>query len=397
VGWADRQGPPPNAIEPLLSGLGDCQNAFSADVAPGTHVDWHACMVLDPGYATYTFETTGDPDQEYYSFRGRLSVGPVLQHDFGNRHFVRAVGQLVGWLQDAEGLYSINVDDVYAQVGTKGLWNLQAGRFMTWAVFQKGRGFDLYTLEDNGALASGSVQGGKYGVYKYEVNNVWLREPPGRVAVHVYPLPVLGVELAGVYGTTLVNNTVGGRGAVVFQNPFLRVAAGGEYRNSRLAITPTATDPNGVRFECPKCGVRDWYGFGGSAVLMLEPVEAGLDAARGFADVNDIKNGTHDTAASATTTTMGGYLQFDAGDLAFDRSLVLGGAWFRTEKLNDVEEFERHIQMAAYVYFPLGFNNAGLKLVASRATEHFEVNTGAGFAGYDSAMTAARLRFEYYF
>jgi hypothetical protein len=53
--------------------------------------------------------------------------------------------------------------------------------------------------------------------------------------------------------------------------------------------------------------------------------------------------------------------------------------------------------MAAYVYFPLGFNNAGLKLVASRATEHFEVNTGAGFAGYDSAMTAARLRFEYYY
>lgn len=397
--WIDRQGPPPNAIQPPLSGLGDCANDFSNDVARGTQIDWHACMAIDIGYAKYTFDSPGVADEDFYGFLGRFVLGPVLQHDFAAHYYVRAVGQLVGWVREQVGTYQVNVDDVYAEVGDKHLWDIRAGRFMTWAVAQRGRGFDLYTLEDSGAIKQSPWEGNNFGVYKYEVNNIWLQEPPGRVALHVFPLPVFGVELAGVYGKASTVNNLGGRGVAVFQNDFLRLAAGGEYRHSRLAVTPTAVDPTGATIECPRCGVTERYGFGGSAVITFSPVEAGVDAARGFVKSNTIKDGTHDPTASTVTTTLGGYLQLDAGALALHRSLVLESALYRTEKLNDVEEYERHTQMAAYIYFPLGFENAGLKLVGSRALEHFELSTGDGvtFTGYDSAMTALRLRFEYYY
>lgn len=406
--WKDHEGRPPNAIEPMLSGLGDCQNAFTADVAPGTHIDWHACTQLDLGYARYTFPNsvngyfTGSgsraPDEDFYIFTGRIAVGPVLQHDFGDRYFVRVVGQLVGWLRESVGAYQINIDDLYAQVGKKQLWDVQVGRLMTWAVFQRPRGFDLYTVEDTGALTKSPYEGSSFGVYKYEVNNIWLREPPGRVAFHVFPAPVFGVEAAAVYGKAGTNNTYGGRGVAVFQNDFLRVAAGGEYRNSRLAVTPQFTDTTGALQDCAGCGVSKWYGFGGSANLAVRPAEAGVLVARGFSNVNSIKDGTHDTGASAKTTTIGGYLQVDACEVAFKRSLVLGAGAYRTEKLNDADEFDRHIQGAAYVYFPLGFNNAGLKFVFSRATDHLELSNGNNtFIAYNSALTAARVRFEYYY
>ena len=56
---------------------------------------------------------------------------------------------------------------------------------------------------------------------------------------------------------------------------------------------------------------------------------------------------------------------------------------------------QQHYQGAAYIVYPLGFNNASIKLVLSRATYAVESDKdGDGvFQRDESAMTAGRVRF----
>jgi hypothetical protein len=65
--------------------------------------------------------------------------------------------------------------------------------------------------------------------------------------------------------------------------------------------------------------------------------------------------------------------------------------------------FDRHLQSAAYVGYPLGFNNAMVKLVLSKADGHIERyigNNAAGvptFSPHNNTMIAARVRLSFNF
>src|SRR5207245_753535 len=97
------------------------------------------------------------------------------------------------------------------------VWDLMIGRFMTWKVYRKGLGFDIYTLEDTGALdnaqVSLSVTSASYAPHVYGVDNMWLRGPQGRAAFHVYPTSWSGLEIVGEYGRNGTPNSIGGRAA----------------------------------------------------------------------------------------------------------------------------------------------------------------------------------------
>jgi hypothetical protein len=121
-------------------------------------LDWHGNLELDDGYVKYSWDKASFHPVTVLDSRGRFVLGPMLTHDLGHsllghNLFLRLTGQFVAWAREVPGgqHYQINADDVYVQVGHQGLWDFMVGRFLTWRVFRKGLGFDLYTLEDTGA------------------------------------------------------------------------------------------------------------------------------------------------------------------------------------------------------------------------------------------------------
>lgn len=361
-------------------------------------LQWHGGLQADSTYANYSDQGVDRP-MTFYDMRGRFVVGPTIEHRFGEHKdwFVAARGELVAWLRDGT-TYQVNADDVYGQVGQKGLWDVKLGRFQSWRVYHKGGGFDLYTIEDQGACTSGSLstgscslESGVFGPHTYEVSYNYYREPAGKAALHVYPTPWSGIELVGVMGNSGVANQLGGRGAALVHFDYFRVSAAAEYRVTKPGQEPAAT--------CPNCGVSRSYGFGGGAELTLKPVALGLNGAQTHDTKYTPTNGTLDLDASATVTSLGGYGEVDVGSLAFDRSLILGFGLNRTEVVDKVNNFEQHYQGAAYAIFPLGFNEASVKLVVSQATEDIQKANGDGTATQlpTSKMQAARVRFSYPF
>jgi len=391
-------------------------------------------LELDVGYAKYTYKDQPQgPYEDFYDMRGRFVVGPMLHHEFGDSgYWVRATGQMVGWVREQDqDKYQINVDDVYGQFGGRagsGHWDLQVGRFMTWRVYQKGLGYDLYTLEDNGAVKSGSAaQGAEYGVHTYEVNYIYYRHArvaagneqfEGRAALHYFPAPFLGFELTGAYGQSQAGqaNTLGGRLAADFHKRFgpvlARVSLGAEDRletQAKPKFNQVGLDANNepIYKECPDCNTRDFKGLGGSAVVKAFIFEAGGGLAKGWDLAHDSPGNSVGAprlpAETGVRTTYGGYFQVDPGKLLLKRSLILGVGLQHSEWVADTNDYQEHLQGAAYIAFPLGFNDAMVKLVVSRAELSSFTHTSAPgempitFTEYDSAMTAARLRFAYYF
>lgn len=373
-------------------------------------LEWHGGLEADGGYASYTFERDQARPQQFYDTRGRFVVGPTVEYRFGEgkQWFVAARGELVAWLRE-NGPYQINADDVYGQFGLKGKWDFKVGRFRTWRVYHKGYGFDLYTLEDQGACRiSTAVTGscsietgpGAFGPHTYEVSHLYDREPAGRAALHVYPTPWSGVELATGVGNNGANNVLAGRGAAMVHFDFLRFSAAAEYRTTKPAQEKAFTDPNTSQLvDCPNCGVSRAYGFGGSLEVTVKPVAVALNAAQSKETQYTATNGTLDQDATNKRTSLGGYAELDAGSLLMDRSLIVGFGLNRTEVVDDIQNFEQHYQSAAYLLYPLGFNAASVKLVFSQATLDIESAKGAGEAEKLplSTMRAVRLRLAYPF
>jgi len=361
-------------------------------------LEWHGNVETDVGFARYTFDTPSENPSSFFDFRGRFVLGPTFRYNFSNDYFFRTTGQLVGWLREQVGVYQINVDDLFVQVGQNSVWDFMVGRFMTWRVYRKGLGYDLYTLEDTGALLLGNIEGANFGPHIYEVDHIFMRRTPGRAAFHVYPTSWSGLELAGEYGKEGTANTAGGRAAANVTYDFLSLSAGAEYRFLKPAQETSSLAADGVtKVECPRCGVTERWGVGGGAVLNYKPLEAGFNAALGKQNVYSQKDGTPDKNGFGQTTSLGGYLEFDLGSQVFGRSLILGGGAHRTETLTEVEEFKRHVQGAAYIAYPLGFNNAMVKLVLSKSDVLWEEPSGDVFILRNSRMMAARVRVSFYF
>jgi hypothetical protein len=367
---------------------------FSAPFDSGMTLEWHGGFEMDVGYASYTHETESLRPETFQDFRGRFVAGPVLRRDFGPDYFFRASGQMVAWVREQASIYQVNVDDVYAQVGKKGVWDLTVGRFMTWRVYRKGLGWDLYTLEDTGATYGTFADVGKFYPHTYEVDDIFLRATPGRAAVHLYPTPWSGIELVGQYGRLEQDNILGGRAAAGVTFSHFNASAAGEYLRQSPALQSGSNDTTtGAFIPCDTCGVTKRRGVGGGATFNFSPVELGLSAAT--ERVKSVQpNGTPDTSASGKRTSFGGYAEFDVGKFVIGRALIIGAGLHRTEQLADSGDFKRHVQEAGYIAFPLGFNNAMLKFVYSKADGVFRNSQGLEQRDH---MGSGRLRLRFDF
>jgi hypothetical protein len=355
-----------------------------AAVPSTVELELHGGSELDIGRARYSYSTTALSPESFYDFRGRFVLGGVLTKDLGHDFYIRSVGQAVAWLREQQGQYQVNADDVFAQIGQGGLWDLMAGRFMSWRVYRKGLGYDLYTLEDTGALKTPPYEGGTFGPHVYEADDIFYREQAGRVALHLYPIKYLGFELLGEYGKEGTSNTFGVRPAVNFTYSILSLSAAAETRTTDLAV-----DNSG----CPTCSHQSRTGYAGGAVVAFSPIEVGFNYGHQRTKViGATPPATQDSDSSNTRQSLGGYFEFDVGTLAFHQSLKLGFGANHTEFLtDDGNDHEKHNQYAAYIAMPLGFNQAMVKLVISDA----ELNVAGGAVmPYDSRMRSGRLRFS---
>jgi hypothetical protein len=328
-------------------------------------LEFHGSAAVDVGYDKYTFpdNTLVQPNtpDALYDLRGRFVLGADLQHDFGTNYFFHGRAQFVAWVRETANTYQGNADDIYVQVGQKDTWDFQLGRFLTWRVFRKGLGFDLYTLEDQGPLNNGHWNElAAYAPHIYEVSTIFLRGQQGRAAFHLYPTPWAGLEVAAEYGRADVYNTIGGRAAGNVTYGPISVSVAGELKKSTLAVSVDG---------CPTCGIRNDSGFGGGAVLDFHVVELGANFARARVTsfINDQMTGVQDPTQSSTTQSFGGYLEVDPGTPLFQHRLVLGAGWDRSEFLFQDNRFLRHTQQAAYIAYPLGFNDAMVKFVLSQS------------------------------
>jgi hypothetical protein len=365
-------------------------------------LSWSGSLETDTGYGTYTFDSAALHDEEVYDFRGRFVFGPTAMHRFWDDWFLLARGEAVLWIREQFGVYQVNADDVFAQVGKLNVWDLKIGRFRTWRVYHRGLGFDLFTLEDAGACVQNpcSADAGTFGPRMYEVNFIYDRETPGHAALHVYPTAWSGLELAAAYGQAGVSNHIGVRAAAMVHFDFLRVMGAAELRTSRPREEASSMDGMGNTTECENCGVSQRTGYGGGIELTLPPFEAGFNAALGATDIYTVTTGAFDEGGSNDTRSFGGYAELDVGSVAFDQALIVGFGMNRTEALAVNENYREHTQLAAYIAYPLGFSGALVKLVLSRSdltnlTLVDEMNRIQNES--KSAMSSARFRFAYPF
>jgi len=375
----------------------------------------HGQVELDVGYAQYKYPEHPDrPKETLNDIRGRFVLGPTFHHDFaGGDYFLNVVAQFVAWVQEQANQYQINADDVYVQVGGA-KWDFQVGRFMTWRVYHKGLGFDLYTLEDNGASRSFPISNGTFAVHTYEADYIFLRNSPyvggevaGRAALHYYPADILGFELAAAYGLadSRGSDTLGARLATDLQWEFLQLSAAAEYRRQVQTGPPVTVQDMGTPMErsveCTDCSSSRNYGAGGGLRLSFSPVSLGGNFAIGYDRKSQLTgdaegNAKLDLKATGRRMSFGGYLELDLGSWLWSRSLILGVGANRTELVLENKNKEFHVQSAAYLALPIGINNAMLKLVLSQAqADLYDATDPEGTAYIDQHPNSLALRLRF--
>jgi hypothetical protein len=261
---------------------------------------------------------------------------------------------------------------------------------MTWKVYRKGLGFDIYTLEDTGALDlqqySNDVTANPFFPHVYGVDDIWLRGPQGRAGFHLYPTSWSGLEVVGEYGRFSTINSLGGRAAGRVEVGPVSATVGAEAKH----IKPAVENPG-----CDECGLNNFTGYGGGLVLDLKWLELGGNVGIKHSSIYGQTMPGIDSSSSGKTTSLGGYLELDPGLLLMNRSLIVGVGLNQTKVDIDAGDKKKHVQEAAYIAFPLGFNDAMIKLVFSRADGTGNPRNNAD--EYKSNMIAGRFRVSFTF
>jgi hypothetical protein len=176
--------------------------------------------------------------------------------------------------------------------------------------------------------------------------------------------------------------------------PELQLSAAGEWRTSRTGSPARSVDPEDPEryTQCDDCGRIDQWGFGGGAVLRLGPVELSASAAAGHQTGYEPLDGTRDPEATFDLRSFGGYAQLTLGNT------TLGGAVNNTQRLDESDNFQTHLQTAGYVFYPLA-RDLSIKLVVSYAKGKDDRADQRNDADppLQNSFLGARIRLKYYF
>ena len=320
----------------------------------------------DIGFLGRINDAAGQYNQDANYMQGRFVLQAAYERAIFGTGFARAQAQFMGLVNEySKSQYEPHTLDAYLQVGQRNLWDVQVGRFLAWEVYRRGQGIELYTAEEAGA-------GNAPPMYWLQVTR-GLRNEAGQGAVHYYPLPWLGFELAGVYGQESNQNNLGVRPAAYAKVGGLLLVAGAEYQRQK---------PQQIVDEVS----TTTKGWAARAEYKLLPVTLGLNYAQGSVDATDI-NGDPDTNVSATTRTLGAYADVDVSDFS------LGLGFHRTLRENEREDFSTHNQAFASLLYKLPVKGLSAKLVGGYARGRIEDQD----VGYVNSMRSVRVRLRYDF
>ncbi len=290
----------------------------------------------------------------------------------------------------------VGADDVWVRTGEWNSWDVTVGRMQGFDVYPLGMGLDLNTYERLGAFDpsfTGSPNG--YGRVPALYNAEYLFYRPGGtsasrvsdVALHLYPIAPLRIEILGQFGDDGVNNVVGARPAAIFDLGYLKLRGALEYQY-RFAEDPAPSATNTISSR----------GGAGSAQVVLAPyVEAGLNFGAAVIDATGPLG--PDQSQSGNRLSYGGFIDLVPLPLVVPNLMLGGGLNYATfhNLIKDADtNFERSTNLQWYVAVQyLFYKQLYVKFVGGYAKSHFE--NKATTSPYDDDMFSFRVRVQYLF
>src|SRR4051794_8514568 len=187
------------------------------------------------GWVDTDFKRTriGDPGQSDHNtklfMQGRYNLRVTPTYSNGN-WFVQAQAELIANLDQLDIQPNVaDTDDLWVRTGVWKSWDLTVGRFEAFSVYHLGMGLDLNTDERIGAYDA--THGAGQVPQPYMASYLYYRpQGPGNIALHLYPVAGLRMELLAQWGNDNLLNYVGGRPALIYDLGFLKFRVAGEYQ-----------------------------------------------------------------------------------------------------------------------------------------------------------------------
>jgi hypothetical protein len=348
------------------------------------------------GYAwndlTYKLTRIGDPAQSDHTTKlfsqGRFALRLTPTYTNGS-WFVQAQAELIGSLETlaaAGAPVTAQTDDLWVRTGVWKSWDLTVGRFEAFSVYHLGMGLDLHTDERIGAYDG--IHGAAQVPPPYLASYMYYRpRGPQNVALHLYPITGLRLELLAQWGNDTLSptpvNVMGARPALIFDRGWVKFRVAGEYQwRSPQDPAPSARNESKNR------------GVAGSIQLVLAPwVEFGPNFGIALTDVWLPNTSSPDPAQSGDIVSYGGFL--NARPFA-DMLLGLGAnfASFTNLHMNaDGKDRSTNSQYFVALQY-LVQRQLFVKLVGAYAKTRFDFRAN-GEIPYDDDMFSVRLRLMY--
>jgi hypothetical protein len=358
---------------------------------PQTGIGLSGYAWLDTMYKrTRIGDTSQLPSATTLFQQGRFLFRVTPTYTNGN-WFVQAQAEIVAnkdqYVADATSSNLIDADDVWVRTGQWQSWDVTVGRFQAFDVYPLGMGLDLNTDERIGAYDSS----GLLPVALYAADFMLYRPAgPGDIALHLYPVGPLRLELLTQWGNTGPLNAIGGRPAAILDFGWLKLRGAFEYQYEFSNQSSTGSHHT----------VRN-HGGGGSAQIVLAPVvELGVNVGYAIVDEEDTTHGPYmeDPNSSGNKLSYGGFLNVAPVPALRDLLIGIGGNYTTFHNLytptgETTYQHERNLQTYLAVQY-LVYKQLFVKLVGGYAKSHFEnINTG----NYDDDMFSVRLRAMYLF
>jgi hypothetical protein len=290
----------------------------------------------------------------------------------------------------------VGADDVWVRTGEWSSWDVTVGRMQGFDVYPLGMGLDLNTYERLGAFDpsfTGSPNSSGRVPALYNAEYLFYR-PGGTsasrvsdVALHLYPLAPLRIEILGQFGDDGVNNVVGGRPAAIYDLGFLKLRGALEYQY-RFAEDPAPSATNTIKSR----------GGAGSAQVVFAPyVEAGINF--GYAVIDATGPQGQDPGQSGNRLSYGGFVDLVPLAGALPNLMLGGGLNYATfhNLIQDAEKnYERSTNLQWFVAAQyLFYKQLYVKVVGGYAKSHFENKVTT--SPYDDDMFSFRVRVQYLF
>jgi hypothetical protein len=342
------------------------------------------------GWVDTDFKRTrvGDPGQSDHNtklfMQGRYDLRVTPTYSNGN-WFVQAQAEIIANLDQLDAQpFVADTDDLWVRTGVWKSWDVTVGRFEAFPVYHLGMGLDLNTDERIGAYDA--THGAGQVPQPYLASYLYYRpQGPGNIALHLYPLSGLRVELLAQWGNDSLLNYIGGRPAVIYDLGYLKFRVAAEYQ-WRFPQDPAPSQHNEYKNR----------GVAGSIQIVLAPwIELGPNVGRAVTDVSTPTAPMGDSGKSGDIVSYGGFLN---ARLLPDLLLGLGAnfATFTNLHLNaSTGQNDKSTNAQYFVALQyLVYHQLFLKVVGGYAKTHFDFSF-SNMTPYDDDMYSVRVRLMY--